>query len=315
MQHLYLFYIFVAFTAGLVASGVVVFLYVRTKAAIIRYYLFFFGAFSLLTVSSLGLAYIYANFPGIEENANMEFVGAFSGALTMVATAAFMHFLVAERYAVLKNTIVGAVSLLVVLSYPISVYLAGLYALIGLIVQGVAYTLFLGVFLYISLLGLFRAKGIDDPFGQHITRLFSRMLLLLLPVFLLDFFILDDLLGIAPIFFPLVYAGISTIFLMQFMKVYGHHPVPQEGAAFNDEMSLDTLFEHYSLSPREQDVARLVLEGCSNQEIGEKLFISLSTVKTHVSNTYQKVGVKNRVDFITFVQNARTNIPIPPIWP
>jgi hypothetical protein len=36
--------------------------------------------------------------------------------------------------------------------------------------------------------------------------------------------------------------------------------------------------------------------------------ISVKAGFADVSNTYQKVGVKNRVDFITFVQNARTNI-------
>jgi DNA-binding CsgD family transcriptional regulator len=305
MTHLYLFYIFIAFTTGLVASGVVVFLYVKTKAAIMRYYLLFFGAFSLMTAASLGLAYIFTNFPSAPDEGGLEFVGGFFGALAILATAVFMHFLVAERYAVLKNTIVAAVSLLVVLAYPLSLYLSGLHDTIGQLIHGGSYILFLGVFLYVSLLGLFRARDIDDPFRQRITRLLSRLLLVMLPVFLIDFFILDDLFDIAPVFFPCVYAGISVIFLREFLKIYGHHPASQADDASRDEVSLETLFEHYALSPREQDVARLVLEGLSNQEIGEKLFISLSTVKTHVSNTYQKFGVKNRVDFITFIQNAR----------
>ena len=49
------------------------------------------------------------------------------------------------------------------------------------------------------------------------------------------------------------------------------------------------------LSPRELDVLRLVVEGCDNSEIGRRLHLSASTVKHHVSNTLEKLGVENRI--------------------
>ena len=49
------------------------------------------------------------------------------------------------------------------------------------------------------------------------------------------------------------------------------------------------------LSPRELDVLRLVVEGCDNGEIGRRLHLSASTVKHHVSNTLEKLGVENRI--------------------
>ena len=57
------------------------------------------------------------------------------------------------------------------------------------------------------------------------------------------------------------------------------------------------------LSPREAEIAGLVLRGYSNREIEERLFISLETVKKHVSNIYRKLGVKNRVQLSNFIQN------------
>jgi DNA-binding CsgD family transcriptional regulator len=309
MGHLYLFYTFIAFAIGLISSGIVAFLYIKTKEAIIRYYLFFFTAFTLMAASTLWFSYIYTNVPGLEED-SLEFVGGLSGALAMFASAIFMHFLVSARYARLKNVLIGGSSLAVVNSYPISLYFARVHPLIPQILQAVGYILFLAVFLYISLLGLFRAKCIQEQARQYVTRLFSWILLLLLPIFTLDFLILDDFLGLAPVFFPLLYAGISTIFLVQFVKFYGHSHTTST-AIPSQEISLEDMFERYALSPREQDVARLMLEGRSNQEIGEKLFISLSTVKTHVSNVYQKFSVKNRVEFITFFQNARTDSNLP----
>ncbi|MGQ9472695.1 MAG: response regulator [Candidatus Caldatribacteriaceae bacterium] len=50
------------------------------------------------------------------------------------------------------------------------------------------------------------------------------------------------------------------------------------------------------LSPREVEIAQLVLQGMSNKEIAEKLFISESTVKNHLSRIFQKLGVKDRVE-------------------
>jgi len=49
------------------------------------------------------------------------------------------------------------------------------------------------------------------------------------------------------------------------------------------------------LSKREIEVLQLIAKGHSNQKIANELFISLSTVKTHTSNIYSKLGVKSRV--------------------
>lgn len=48
------------------------------------------------------------------------------------------------------------------------------------------------------------------------------------------------------------------------------------------------------ISNREYDVLQLIAEGLSNQEIASKLFISESTVKTHVSNLLSKLDAKRR---------------------
>ena len=48
------------------------------------------------------------------------------------------------------------------------------------------------------------------------------------------------------------------------------------------------------LSQREADVLALLAEGCSNQAIGERLFVSAKTVERHLSNLYRKLDVSNR---------------------
>lgn len=48
------------------------------------------------------------------------------------------------------------------------------------------------------------------------------------------------------------------------------------------------------LSTRELDTLKLIAEDLSNQEIADKLFISLNTVKTHLKNIFIKLDVNNR---------------------
>lgn len=57
----------------------------------------------------------------------------------------------------------------------------------------------------------------------------------------------------------------------------------------------------YSLSDREKEVLHLITEGKSNAEICEILFVSLSTVKKHVYNIFNKVGVNSRTQLINLI--------------
>jgi NarL family two-component system response regulator LiaR len=52
------------------------------------------------------------------------------------------------------------------------------------------------------------------------------------------------------------------------------------------------------LTEREHDVLKCMVEGMNNNEIAKKLFISLGTVKFHISNIFQKLGVDSRVEAV-----------------
>ncbi|MBX7051784.1 MAG: response regulator transcription factor [Flavobacteriales bacterium] len=53
------------------------------------------------------------------------------------------------------------------------------------------------------------------------------------------------------------------------------------------------------LSPRELEVLELIAMGFSNQEIADKLFVSLNTVKSHSSNLFLKLDVKRRTQAVS----------------
>ena len=63
--------------------------------------------------------------------------------------------------------------------------------------------------------------------------------------------------------------------------------------------------ETFGLTPREREVLALMVEGLNNPEIAERLVVSRSTAKAHVSNILSKLGVSNRAEAITMALQNR----------
>ena len=59
----------------------------------------------------------------------------------------------------------------------------------------------------------------------------------------------------------------------------------------------------YNLTQREKEIADLIIKGHTYAKISESLFISMPTVKTHVSNVYKKVGVNNKMELFYALMN------------
>jgi DNA-binding CsgD family transcriptional regulator len=58
-----------------------------------------------------------------------------------------------------------------------------------------------------------------------------------------------------------------------------------------------------SLTPTELEVVRLVVDGLNNPEIGNRLFMSRSTVKTHLAHVYAKLGLANRTELASLASS------------
>jgi len=59
------------------------------------------------------------------------------------------------------------------------------------------------------------------------------------------------------------------------------------------------------LSDREKEIVQLVAQGFRNKEIGEKLFISEQTVKNHLHNIFDKLGVSDRLELALYAIHHR----------
>lgn len=64
----------------------------------------------------------------------------------------------------------------------------------------------------------------------------------------------------------------------------------------NKELILTRILTDYDISPREKEVLLLLVKGKTNDEIANELYISLSTVKTHIRNLFTKTNSRNRIE-------------------
>jgi DNA-binding CsgD family transcriptional regulator len=89
------------------------------------------------------------------------------------------------------------------------------------------------------------------------------------------------------------------IFLINYFL---HYPLP--APATGGDLS-EAFLTKYGITDREREIIQKVIEGKSNAEIAEDLFISLATVKTHLHNIYRKIDVDSRYDLLARVRSGQ----------
>jgi len=75
--------------------------------------------------------------------------------------------------------------------------------------------------------------------------------------------------------------------------------------AFSKSSEAGARREKPLLSDREKEIVQLVAQGYRNREIGEKLFISEQTVKNHLHNIFDKLGVSDRLELALYAIHHR----------
>ena len=70
-----------------------------------------------------------------------------------------------------------------------------------------------------------------------------------------------------------------------------------------DANQLNAFITEHNIQPREAEIMRLMLDGKTNKQMANELFIRESTVKKHVNAIYRKLGVSNRLGLMTATQN------------
>ncbi len=103
------------------------------------------------------------------------------------------------------------------------------------------------------------------------------------------------------IVFWLIINIVTLVFVYQrvFLKTFSES---SESVSKNDTANrIEEVCEQFKLTPREKELIELIYAGKSNKEIADILFLSESTVKTHIYNIFRKMDVKNRVGVICII--------------
>jgi DNA-binding CsgD family transcriptional regulator len=87
------------------------------------------------------------------------------------------------------------------------------------------------------------------------------------------------------------------IFLIYYFLHFSVPPTPLGIAEISP-----AFLEKYGITEREREIILKVVQGKSNGDIARELVISLATVKTHLHNIYQKIGINSRYDLLARVR-------------
>jgi len=104
---------------------------------------------------------------------------------------------------------------------------------------------------------------------------------------------IDIYIGLIAVFFTVLGVWVAT----QLVKPKVQTVVIEKEVPEKFEIN-ETELKKLNLSSREYEVLQLLAKGCSNADIAGNLFLSVSTVKTHVSNLFVKMDVKSRTQAI-----------------
>ena len=92
--------------------------------------------------------------------------------------------------------------------------------------------------------------------------------------------------------------SISILIYHIFYKFYFSSPISKTEKTLTEDFIKD-----FSITKREQEIIIALLDGKSNKELAETLFVSEKTIETHLANIYRKVGVKNRLELFSRLKN------------
>ena len=322
--HWTLFYYGAAFVIGMFSAGLATVTSLRTGLSVVRTYLMFYLSLTATLAIDLLITYTETNLslePG-RWFSGLYFVSIAVSSLLVWTFPVFVHALYDLRSQRKRNLIAGILA---------SIRYIGLNGLILFSeTQGkvVSITFFflsdlllvvtIGYGVWVSLRHYVRVRNTS----QRITAGSLAGVFLVLASVTLE----DQVMGIVEEvwLYPLAYAIVGIFFSLYFLKWYWPrfsqtihlHPScapsspetpgraaetgSDSGVAMDDpEAAFKAFSEQYCISPREQDVLRLLLQGRTNVAIAETLLISTNTVKTHIGSIYGKVGVNRRYELIS----------------
>ncbi len=290
MNHLNLLIYFIPLCFGLFSLGLLTLLYLKNKDPLLKYFLIFFTVFTIQTILALLSRYYLYN---IHDNPLLlislrqicPYILIFFGII-------IFHEIFEVKFYKYFNVIFIIILTLSFL-YELIEDLLLIYKTKSFIINSLDEFVFILVVIYILMIIIIYRKKIKRKEFKSLLKAsiiaFSITLLL---------FIFDSLEEVIKINIPtgsLHYLTWNIFIIHLIIKYYSN-------IIFNKIEPTENFIKKYNISKREIEIINQLLKGYSYKKICDECFISLSTVKTHVSNIYNKIGINSRHELFSFVQ-------------
>lgn len=279
---------YIAFTIGVFSVGCIYTLTKSNKNEIIRSYWIYYCLFSLfIGVYLLGCVMNKLGFQNIIVNSiffSLQFLCLY---LSLYVLEYMINKVYQVPYSGIKNTILFIITMAWwgLCSFKKFAIMSnnGFWIIIE------DEVLIIVTFLYAIFTYCLYKKNIENKIWYRNTRKILMFVILCTPGLIFDGLTAGH--GTPLHFTPIMFSVISIV------NIHMINQYNQETQ--NAQYVVDNDFKlKYSITEREDEVIVLLLKGYSYAKIGELLFISISTVRTHVMNIYKKVGVKSRYELL-----------------
>jgi DNA-binding CsgD family transcriptional regulator/uncharacterized membrane protein len=310
VEHLKIVYYFLVLLVGVAAISYAILTSRTYRLPFLTPFAYFLGFNNVLALINLTSAYACANLLGFCALFRYSVFASVLGPAARLAQVGIVYALCAvacgfkgRRPSRSFDRWYGAAALLIFVSYVVSTLLgrgrsAGLWLAhvqLGVFLIGVLAILGILAGLWLS------SRKIERTAERKAVRAFAVAYFTIYAMFVFTFSLPD-----AVQFFPnaLALLAINVVPFIWFKRFFAEaYAAP--AASTDDRAAFESFCRTRGLTRREAEVISLILRGRSNTQIERALFISVHTVKNHITNIHQKLGVRSRWQLIGLFQERR----------
>lgn len=299
MNHLIILYYIFTLLIGVAILCIALLLLHTSKEGSLRAFICFHSSFTLIAALNLCSTYVKTNVTpegGVFYSLLRYLENPVALLLVMFTLPWFIHSLLPVKNVHKKNTLIGIlVLLLLIANYTSSLFdLAKTLNDARIVIKD---TMFLLILAYSWFMLLKHYRTTEDVVNKQYLGGLIVVFGIVIPGIIADTLFLHYPMAK---FFPMVYCTVGAYCLRYYCKDISADSATNKGSGLGE--ASQNIFPHaalvakYDLTKRESEVMQLVNEGKTYNDIGATLFISVNTVKSHLRKSYQKLGIKNRLD-------------------
>lgn len=302
MKHIILLFFIISFTSGIAAMIIGSMLYIKNKLEIIKYIIFTDGYFSGLLFLDIINYYVEINYIKTEEIFYMiVLIGLLSTGIGLIYYfTKFNHCLLNIEFTINKKYLfatLAGIALILLLGLNIAYANNTENRFFQYPSSFLIHNLFTGIGAFYNIYLFTKYRQSINKITKRFFIIGSIFIVILVPVSLvmnsLEFYVTFP---IPMPFSPIIYFLVNILAILYVRRLMQYR---LDTSIQKQKIILKNFLEQYDLTERESEIVEYILEGYSNQNIGDLLFISSNTVKNHIYNIYKKMDIKNRFELMS----------------